>query len=109
MAQDPDDQPSFTYHLPMGDTTCVILKDINDHISSQLSGIQWKKVSNLLLYPGVHGRHYYHIEGEEVIYHRSLSLAITEVGGMKSYDLNKTDVVFLLQRIYRPLQGLCWK
>ena len=66
-AQDVFTQSFYSYYLPMGDASLDILMDINDCISLQSSGMQLEKVFKLLPYPGVGGRHYYPIEGEEVV------------------------------------------
>ena len=93
--QDSDNQPS-SYRLPLGDAS----SDIDDCISSLLSGMHSKKVSKLLPYPGVHSRHYYRTKGEEVICHRILPRAINELGDMKSCNnLNKTDIVFTFTEV----------
>ena len=72
------DHPSL-YRLPMCDASSDILEDIDDCISSPSIGMQSKKVSKLLPYPGICSRQYHHVEGQaEVIWYRTLPLVITE-------------------------------
>ena len=78
-AQDSDEQSSLSYRFLLGDTSSDILKDINDRISSPLSGIWSKRVSKFLPYSEVRSRCLYQIEGEEVILHLTLARAITKV------------------------------
>ena len=72
-AQISDDQTPSSYRFPLGDTFSDILWDIDDHISFPSSGIQFKKVSKLPPYPSMHSRHYYRIEGNDVIHHQTLA------------------------------------
>ena len=39
VGQDPDDQPSSSYDLFMGDASSDLLRNINDHISSPSTGM----------------------------------------------------------------------
>ena len=91
---DPDEQPSSSYHLPISDASANILGDIDSCISSSSSGM-CSKVSKLLPYPGVRSYCYYCFE-EEVVKSCPFPRAVTEFGGLCSFDnLHKTDVVFL--------------
>ena len=54
---DPDDHRSSHFCLTVSNASAGILADIDDHVSSSSSGIQSKKVSKLLPYPGVHSKH----------------------------------------------------
>ena len=75
----------------MGDASADILTD-DDRVSLSSSGMQFRKVSKLLPYPG---EEHYHFEGEEVVRSCWLLHAVTELGRMRSFiKLNKTDVVF---------------
>ena len=49
---DDEEQPASLYRLLIGDASVDILADTDDSISSTTSGIQSKKVSILLPYPG---------------------------------------------------------
>ena len=108
--RDPDDQPSSLYSFPMGDTLSDIVVDIIDHISSPSCGMWSRKVFKLLPYLGVRSCRYYCVEwpwpeGE------SLPQAITELGGMRSYDnLNKTNVFSASEsEDWKLHQRLCWR
>ena len=93
--QDLEDQPSYSYSLPMGDASADVLADIDDRISLSSCGTWSKMMSKLLPYPGVCICHYYCLGGEKVVCSQTLPLAITELGEMRSSNnLNEMDVVF---------------
>ena len=61
-----DDQPAFSYKMPIGGASVDILVDIDNRVSSMSSGMCSRKVSKLLQYPGVCSRKFYRFEGRNL-------------------------------------------
>ena len=94
--RDDEEQPASSYMLPIGDASVDILANIDDHISSTAARMQSKKISKLILYPGVHSCRFYSLEGEEVVKFQFINRHMTELAGMRFFNnlaLAKTDVV----------------
>ena len=71
-----------------------ILADLDDHISSTTTGMQSKKASKLLPYPGLRSCHFYWFEDEDVVRFCSLPRHGLGLAGMRFFEnLDKTDVV----------------
>ena len=62
-ALEDDDQPAFSYRLPVGGASGDILSDIDDHILSPSLGMCSKKVLKLLPYTGICSRRFYRFKG----------------------------------------------
>ena len=79
----------------MGSASSFNLGNSNDRISFPSTRIQSKKLSKLLPCPGVHSRWQYRAEGEQVIWHRTVPQAVTELRERKSFVyLSKAVMVF---------------
>ena len=76
-ALEDDDQPAFSYLLPVGRASGDILAEIDDRVLSPSLGMRSKKVSKLLTYPGVCNRRFYRLEGEELSKVHSLNHHMT--------------------------------
>ena len=86
-----DGQPAASYKLPIDDVSA----DIDDRVSSTLSGMRSWKLFKLLQFPGVHSRKFYRFEGEDITKAKALNRHVTELAELRSFDnLNKTGVIW---------------
>ena len=77
VVQDSDKQLFSSYCLLIGDASSTSILDVDDHMSSPPSGMWSKKIMKLLHNPIICWRRYYHFEGKEVVYHRTLLRTVT--------------------------------
>ena len=94
-------RPAFSIQLPPQGLCLLQHLGWYRQLHLFLSAGMWlKKVSKLPLFLGVRNKWYCRVEGVEVVQHRTLPQAITELGGMKSLkNMNKTDLVLSSSKV----------